>query len=156
MGKFPNTLVWNGDVGALQGTVNLQNYVFNGSNGSFLEGNIINNFGFLLVSVPSSGSWPQTADLFAANYPDFTPFMIPHMGIADVAQKTDFKVANGKLFTSAIGNLQLDIYDFSGKLVKSENVNNSENAIGLNINTKGFYILKVKNNDGTTAIKFSN
>ncbi|MGC4129949.1 MAG: T9SS type A sorting domain-containing protein [Bergeyella sp.] len=153
-GLFQINLAWNESVGALQGSVNLKDYVFNGSNTSLANGVTLNNFEFILVGVPTTGAWPQTADLLASNY-GFTPFTLETLAVSETA-KSQFKVAGGKLFTSEKGTLELGIYDFSGKLIKSQTVNSNGNPVDLNLDAKGLYILTIKSEKATSVVKFSN
>lgn len=61
--------------------------------------------------------------------------------------KSNFKsfVTEGKLYTSQKGNLDIQVYDFSGKLVKKLNANSASNGVELNLPKKGNYIVKVNN-----------
>lgn len=154
-GTFITELTWNEAVGARQGTFNIKDYVFNGSNNSLNNGNTLNNFGFILVRVPENGSWQQTDDIFAAEY-GFTPFTIPTLAASAAEAKTQPKVYGGKLFTPEKGPLELNLYDFSGKLIKSRKTVGSGNPIDLEITSSGLYILTVKSSSGTTSVKFSN
>ncbi len=155
-GTFAVDMTWNDAVGARQGSFNIKDYVFNGSGGSLNAGNTLNNFGFILIRVPNEGSWTQTEDLFAADY-GFTPFTVPTLGVSDVQDKKLYQVVDGKLYTSEKGNLSLEIYEISGKQVKKQDVKANGSPIDLNLNTKGLYLLNVKNSNGkSSVVKFSN
>lgn len=153
-GTFITELTWNDAIGARQGTFNLKDRIFNGSNNSLNNGNTLNNFGFILVRVPNEGAWQQTADLFAADY-GFTPFTIPTLGVSAPEAAAKAKVIHGHLYTDEKGSLDLQVYDFSGKLVKSRTVVANGNPIDLEMASSGLYILTVKGKNGTSIVKFS-
>lgn len=64
-------------------------------------------------------------------------------------------VADGKLFTAKKGNLKLQIYDFSGKLVKTMEVNSKGNPIEISVAKKGHYILAIDGGTVKEIVKFS-
>ena len=68
------------------------------------------------------------------------------LSVGDISNaKTKSFVSEGKLYTSQKGNLDIQVYDFSGKLVKKLNTNSSSNGLELNLPKKGNYLVKVNN-----------
>ena len=94
---------------------------------------------------PSSGG-------FNATSAGFTPVTISStLGTIENASKTKSFFSEGKLYTSQKGNLDIQVYDFSGKLVKKLNVNSTSSGLELNLPKKGNYILKLNDE----VIKFA-
>ena len=86
---------------------------------------------------PSSGG-------FNATSAGFKPVTISStLGTIENASKTSSFFSEGKLYTSQKGNLDIQVYDFSGKLVKKVNANNISNGLELNLPKKGNYLVKV-------------
>ena len=94
---------------------------------------------------PSSGG-------FNATSAGFKPVTISStLGTIENASKTSSFFSEGKLYTSQKGNLDIQVYDFSGKLVKKLNANNVSSGLELNLPKKGNYILKLNDE----VIKFA-
>mgnify|MGYP003585666686 FL=1 len=88
---------------------------------------------------PSSGG-------FKATSAGFTQVTISStLGTIENASKTKSFFSEGKLYTSQKGNLDIQVYDFSGKLVKKLNANNVSSGLELNLPKKGNYLVKVNN-----------
>ena len=68
------------------------------------------------------------------------------LAVGDINKsKTSSFFSEGKLYTSQKGNLDIQVYDFSGKLVKKVNANNVSSGLELNLPKKGNYLVKVNN-----------
>ena len=68
------------------------------------------------------------------------------LAVGDINKsKTPSFFSEGKLYTSQKGNLDVQVYDFSGKLVKKFNANNVSSGLELNLPKKGNYLVKVNN-----------
>lgn len=68
--------------------------------------------------------------------------------------KKDF-VSGGKLYTQQNGKIRLQVYDYSGRILKTLNENATGNPIDLGIQEKGQYILVVSDKTGKKeAVKF--
>ena len=94
---------------------------------------------------PSSGG-------FNATSAGFKPVTISStLGTIENASKTSSFFSEGKLYTSQKGNLDIQVYDFSGKLVKKLNANNVSSRLERNLPKKGNYILKLNDE----VIKFA-
>ena len=74
------------------------------------------------------------------------------LGVGDI-KNSNFKsfVSNGKLYTSKKGNLDIQVVDFSGRVVKTIKTQPNNDGIELNLVKKGNYLLKVENE----VIKFA-
>lgn len=77
------------------------------------------------------------------------------LGVNDLqnAKKNSF-VANGKLYTKLSGNLDVTVYDMSGKVVAKSQVKSSDSALNLNVKQTGTYLVKVSNGSQTETVKF--
>ena len=83
---------------------------------------------------------------FNATSAGFIPVTISStLGTIENASKTSSFFSEGKLYTSQKGNLDIQVYDFSGKLVKKLNANNVSSGLELNLPKKGNYLVKVNN-----------
>ncbi|WP_417428663.1 T9SS type A sorting domain-containing protein [Halpernia sp.] len=69
------------------------------------------------------------------------------------AKKNSF-VAGGKLYTKLAGNLDVTVYDMSGKIVKKSQVKSLDSALELNVPQRGTYIVKVSNGKEVETVKF--
>lgn len=98
----------------------------------------------------SSNNIPTTAGTYDVTFNRETgayTFTTSNMAVVDI-NKSKFKsfVSEGKLYTSQKGNVEIQVYDFSGKLVKKMNANiSSNNGLELNLPQKGNYLVKVNN-----------
>ena len=63
-------------------------------------------------------------------------------------------MANGKLYTKQTGNLDVKVYDMTGKIVAQSKVKSSDAALDLNVKQTGTYIVKVSNGSQTETVKF--
>ena len=72
---------------------------------------------------------------------------------ASLAKKS--AVVGGKLYTAKKGILNLTIYDFSGRLIKKMSVKSDGNAVELNLQNKGNYILNLSDAKSTENVKFA-
>ena len=88
---------------------------------------------------PSSGGFNATSAGFKLVTISST------LGTIENASKTKSFFSEGKLYTSQKGNLDIQVYDFSGKLVKKLNANNVSSGLELNLPKKGNYLVKVNN-----------
>ncbi|MBC7556164.1 MAG: T9SS type A sorting domain-containing protein [Chryseobacterium sp.] len=154
-GGFPGTMMVNGGSGPYSITVNLASF--------FPSGTTINNIKFIYaVTDGGSGYYQNPAGGnpgFSVNDPahasGYTPVTVASLAVSDLqnAKKNSF-VANGKLYTNQTGNLEITVYDMTGKIVKQSQVKSSNSALELNIQQKGTYIVKVSNGSQTETLKF--
>lgn len=97
----------------------------------------------------SNNNIPTTPGTYDVTFNRLTgayTFTVNNLSTIDI-NKSKFKsfVSEGKLYTSQKGNLDIQVYDFSGKLVKKLNTNSSSNGLELNLPKKGNYLVKVNN-----------
>jgi hypothetical protein len=59
------------------------------------------------------------------------------------------------LYTPKKGNLNVTVYDFSGRVLKTMNVKGDGNAIDLNVPQSGLYMVKVSNGTEQEVVKFA-
>ncbi len=119
----------------------------------YAAGTKVNEINFIY----NNGSGTQTADLKAsANATGWSPVTIAMMAVSEVASKAKSQVAAGKLFTTAKGNLDVAIYDFSGKMIKTMKVNASGTPIDLGLSQKGMYLMTISGANIAETVKFSN
>lgn len=143
-GNISTQLTWDGT--NYSGTFNLNTHNFNNIGGVLPAGTTVNELHFLFTEYPSGNGSHQTSDKLASSY-GFTSTTTSSLGVVDI-NNSKFKsfVSEGKLYTSQKGNLEIQVYDFSGKIVKKIKINNlNKNGIELNLSQKGKYIVKINN-----------
>lgn len=119
----------------------------------YAAGTTVNEINFIY----NNGSGTQTADLKAStNATGWSPVTIAMMAVSEAASKAKSQVASGKLFTTAKGNLDVTIYDFSGKVIKNLKVNASGTPIDLGLSQKGMYLMTISGSNIAETVKFSN
>ena len=124
----------------------------------FPTGTSINNFKFIYNSPDGMGGYYQNP---AGGAPGFditdpahaTGYSTVTLATTNVSNGSkNSVVVNGQLRTELKGNLSLEVYDMSGKLVKSFTA--SGNAIDLNVNKAGTYLVKITNGASKEVVKF--
>ena len=130
----------------------------------FPAGTTINNFKFIYNSPDGAGGYYQNP---AGGSPGFnitdpahatgySPVTITTMSTTDFVNiKNKSIVVNGQLRTALPGNLSLEIFEMGGKLVKSFKATSTGNAIDLNINKNGIYLVKITNGAKSEVVKFA-
>ncbi len=150
-------MVWNPAISAYEATVNFNTKVWTGNtapNDVLPANTTVSNFGIVFKN-QQNGATMQSADIMA-NSKGFTGTTT--LGTMSVSDLNNLKgksfVAEGALYTSKKGNLNVSVYDFSGRTVKTINVKADGNPIDLNISQKGMYILRVSNGTENEVVKF--
>ena len=136
-------LTWDGT--NYTGTINLNTHNFNNIGGVLPAGTTVNQLHFIFTDSPAGNNSHKTPDYLASVY-GFSSTTTSSLGVIDI-NKSNFKsfVSEGKLYTSQKGNLDIQVYDFSGKMVKKINVAATRNGVELNLPKKGNYIVKINN-----------
>lgn len=126
----------------------------------FPTGTTINNFKFIYNAPDGSGGYYQNP---AGGSPGFNITDPTHAtGYSTVtlatinssnATKSSF-VVNGQLRTSLKGDIALEIYEMSGKLIRSFKAVATGNAIDLNVTKTGTYLVKITNGASQEVVKF--
>ena len=155
-GNWPGTALTDNGAGVFSASVDLST--------KFPVGTKINNFKFIYNSPDGSGGFYQNpgggAPGFnitdAAHATGYTPVTIALLGLSNSANaKSNSNVINGQLRTGFKGNLSLEIYEMSGKLVKSFQAISTGNAIDLNVTKSGIYFVKITNGTSQEVVKFA-
>lgn len=142
-------MTWSDAEGAYVGTINLNSKLFTGSNSTMSSGTVVQRIGIVFKN-KSNGADFQSGDRDLDG-----PTTLTTLAISESNGKAKSQVASGKLFTSAKGNLDLTVYDFVGKVIKTLKVNANGNPIELNLNQKGLYLVKISGNNTSEVVKFS-
>ncbi len=147
-----STLTWDATEGAYVGTVNLNSKMFTGSNNTMPQGTVVQRIGIVLKDQQNGTSGPgrQSADRDLEG-----PTTLATMAVSETGGKSKSQVAAGKLFTSAKGNVDLTVFDFGGKVIKTMKVNANGNPIDLNLNQKGLYLVKITAGNTSEVVKFA-
>lgn len=144
-----STLTWDATEGAYLGTINLNTKVFSNSNNTMPAGTVVQRIGIVMKD-QSNGANRQSADRDLEG-----PTTLSTMAVVEANGKAKSQVASGKLFTSAKGNVDLTILDFSGKVIKTMKVNATGTPIDLNLNQKGLYLVKISGAGVSEVVKFA-
>jgi len=136
-------LTWDGT--NYTGTVNLNTHNFNNTGGVLPAGTTVNDFHFLFTEYPVGKNNHQTTDKLASAY-GFTPTTTSSLSTIDI-NSSKFKsfVSEGRLYTPKKGNVNIQVMDFSGRVIKTFTTKSTVNGIELNLPKKGDYILKLDN-----------
>lgn len=142
-GNITTQLTWDGT--NYSGTINLNTHNFNNTGGVLPAGTTVNELHFLFTEYPVGNNSHQTSDKLASAY-GFTPTTTSALGTIDI-NSSNFKsfVSGGKLYTSKKGNVNVQVVDFSGRVIKTFSAKSTTNGIELNLPKKGNYILKIEN-----------
>lgn len=143
------TMTWDNTEGAYVGTINLNTKLFTNSNNTMPQGTVVQRIGVVFKN-KSNGADFQSGDRDLEG-----PTTLTAMAVSEAGGKTKAQVAAGKLFTSAKGDLELTVYDFGGKVIKTLKVNANGNPIELNLSQKGLYLMKISGNNISEVVKFA-
>jgi hypothetical protein len=143
------TMTWDNTEGAYVGTINLNSKLFTNSNNTMSQGTVVQRIGVVFKN-KSNGADFQSGDRDLEG-----PTTLATLAVSEANGKIKSQVAAGKLFTSAKGNLDLTVYDFGGKVIKTLKVNANGNPIELNLSQKGLYLVKISGNNVSEVVKFA-
>ncbi|PZU90619.1 MAG: hypothetical protein DI529_02510 [Chryseobacterium sp.] len=143
------TMTWDNAEGAYVGTINLNTKLFTNSNNTMPQGTVVQRIGVVFKN-KSNGADFQSGDRDLEG-----PTTLTTLAVSEAGSKTKSQVAAGKLFTSAKGNLDLTVYDFGGKVIKTLKINANGNPIDLNLSQKGLYLIKISGNNISEVVKFA-
>jgi len=143
-------MTWDAVENAYIGTIDLNTKLFSGSNSTMPVGTVVQRIGVVFKN-QSNGATFQSADKDLEG-----PTTLSTLAVSDANGKAKSQVAGGKLFTAAKGNVDLTVYDFSGKVIKTMKVNASGNPIELNLNQKGLFLIKISGSNVSEVVKFAN
>lgn len=147
-----------GPAGAYVGIINLNEdgHVFTETNKPLPAGTNVTKLNFILKDKASAT--PKASANFAANLFGFTPTttIATTLAVKDVNGLSKRSlVSQGKLYTEQRGNLDIQVFDFSGKVVKALKVNANGNPVDINLAQKGLYLMKVTNGQQSEVVKFA-
>lgn len=147
------TMNWDATAMAYVGTINLAEKIFTNGNKTFSTGTTVSNLGFVFKN-QQNGATNQSNDLLAADY-GFTTTTVPALGVSNgTAAKKSF-VNAGQLYTSHKGSTNVNLYEMSGKLLRSFSTTANGSAIDLNLTKTGLYMLQITQGTTTEVIKFA-
>lgn len=144
------TMNWDSVAGAYVGTIDLNTKTFTNSNNTVSTGTTVQKVGIVFKDM-QNGASKQSVDSSIQG-----PTTLSTLAVSDANGKSKSQVAGGKLFTSAKGNVDLTVYDFGGKVIKTLNANANGNPIDLNINQKGLFLVQISGNNVSEVVKFAN
>lgn len=144
------TMTWDAVENAYVGTINLNTKLFTNSNNTMPVGTVVQRIGVVFKN-KSNGADFQSSDRDLEG-----PTTLSTMAVSEANGKAKSQVAAGKLFTSAKGNIDLTVYDFGGKVIKTMKVNANGNPIDLNISQKGLFLVQISGNNVSEVVKFAN
>lgn len=144
------TMTWSAADNAYIGTINLNTKLFTNSNNTMPAGTVVQRIGVVFKN-KSNGSDFQSGDRDLEG-----PTTLAALAVSEANGKGKSQVAAGKLFTSAKGNVDLTVYDFGGKVIKTMKVNANGNPIDLNVSQKGLFLVQISGNNVSEVVKFAN
>lgn len=141
---------WDQTESAFTGTINLNTKTFTNSNNIMPSGTVVQRIGIVFKNQQNGASF-QSGDKRLEG-----PTTLTTLAVSDVNNvKVKSQVASGKLFTQVKGNIDLTVYDFGGKVVKTLKVNANGSPIELNLSQKGMYLVKISGNNISEVVKFA-
>ncbi|WP_379968280.1 T9SS type A sorting domain-containing protein [Epilithonimonas sp. UC225_85] len=144
------TMNWDSTANAYVGTINLNTKMFTNSNNKVNAGTTVQKVGIVFKD-QQNGATKQSGDSSVQG-----PTTLPTLAVSDADNgKVKSQVAAGKLFTSAKGNIDLTVFDFGGKVIKTLKVNANGSPIELNLSQKGLYLVKISGNNVSEVVKFA-
>lgn len=143
------TMTWSETESAYVGTIDLNTKLFTNSNSTMSSGTVVQRIGVVFKN-KSNGADFQSGDRDLEG-----PTTLATMAVSDVNGKSKSHVAAGKLFTSVKGNLDITVYDFGGKVIKTLKVNANGNPIDLNLSQKGMFLATISGNNISEVVKFA-
>ena len=147
------TMNWDAGAGAYIGTINLNDKVFTNGNKVLPASTTVTNLGFVFKDL-QDGNTKQSADLKATDY-GFNATTTVTLGVSNNSLAKKSTVADGKLYSSLKGNVTVSVYEMGGKLIKNFQVKSDGNAIDLNVNKNGIYLVKITNGAQSEVVKFA-
>lgn len=143
------TMNWDAMANAYIGTINLITKTFTNSNTKVPAGSVVNKVGMVFKDL-MNGANRQSADTYTTG-----PTTLPLLAVSNTATKAKSSVINGQLRTAFKGNLAIEVYEMSGKLIKSFSAVATGNAIDLNVSKTGTYLVKITNGASQEVVKFA-
>lgn len=143
------TMNWSAADNAYVGIIDLNTKTFTNTNNIVSGGTTVQKVGIVFKD-KQNGATKQSGDSSVVG-----PTTLSTMAVSDVNGKTKSQVAAGKLFTSVKGNLDITIYDFGGKVVKTLKVNANGNPIDLSLSQKGMFLATISGNNISEVVKFA-
>ena len=144
------TMNWDNAVMAYVGTINLNSKTFTQTNAQIPVGTTVNKVGMVFKDL-QDGATKQSADTFAEG----PTVIVTTLAVGNNVLLGKSTIVNGKLITAQKGNLNLEVYEMSGKLVRSFKAVSNGNAIDLNLTKNGLYLVKITNGTNREVVKFA-
>ena len=144
------TMNWDNAVMAYVGTINLNSKTFTQTNAQIPVGTTVNKVGMVFKDL-QDGATKQSADTFAEG----PTVIVTTLAVGNNVLLGKSTVINGKLITAQKGNLNLEVYEMSGKLVRSFKAVSNGNSIELNLTKNGLYLVKITNGTHREVVKFA-
>ncbi len=133
-GDWPGTQMTDNGNGSFSATVDFSNF--------YAAGTTINQMNFIF-----NGSTGQTTDLGATNY-GFTAFTVENLGVANLnSTQPIVQMVGNQLMINKKGNYDVLVYNAAGQFVKKLQFS-SAGLQPLNLNNKGIYFVRVKDDNG--------
>ncbi len=143
------TMTWSDTEGAYVGTINLNSKLFTNSNNTMPAGTVVQRIGVVFKNKQNGADF-QSGDRDLEG-----PTTLTTLAVSEAGSKTRSQVAAGKLFTSVKGNLDITVYDFGGKVIKTLKVTANGNPIDLNLSQKGIYLMTISGQNISESVKFA-
>lgn len=144
------TMNWDSVAGAYVGTIDLNTKTFTNSNNTVSTGTTVQKVGIVFKDM-QNGASKQSVDSSIQG-----PTTLSTLAVSDANGKSKSQVAGGKLFTSVKGNVELTVYDFGGKVIKTLKANANGTPIDLNMDQKGLFLVQISGNNISEVVKFAN
>lgn len=143
-------LSWDSSANAYIGYVNLNTKLFTNSSNTMPPSTTVTQLNFVFKDL-QNGATRQSGNLSST----LSTTTLGSLAVSNVKSgKEKSFVSGGNLYTSEKGNIQISVYDFGGKFIKTLKVKSGGNPIALDILQKGNYILQLSGGNSKEIIKF--
>lgn len=144
-------MVWSAAENAYVGTIDLGSKLFTDTGNYVPAGTTVDGISFIFKEV--AGTSTKYSNTYNSNVSTTVPGVLATDDYRAYQGKT--AVISGNLFTTLKGDLTLNLYDFSGRLLKSMNVKSTGSPIALNLSKRGQYILRITAGNTHEVVKFA-
>lgn len=143
-------LTWDAGQNAYVGEIDLTTKMFTDTGNNVPTGTTVTAIHFMFKD--ATGVPTKSSNIYDANVSTTLSGTLASVDYKTYQGKTT--VINGSLYTSLRGDLSLNVYDYSGRLIKSMNAKSTGSPIALNLTKKGNYILRISAGATREVVKF--
>lgn len=145
-------MIWSASENAYVGTIDLNSKLFTDTGNYVPAGTSVSGINFMFKN-----TYNENATTYSNPYnATVSTTLSATLSTGDYkAYQGKTAVIGGNLFTTLRGDLTINLYDFSGRLLKNMNVKSTGSPIVLNLTKRGQYILRITAGNTHEVVKFA-